>query len=146
MLTEKLDKALTGKSKERPRWDTCMRRLYSSFGVPMSAMYVKEHFDSDSLLMAKDMVHYIRKEFISMLQGVDWMDDETKSMAIGKARAIRAHIGYSPEILDHNKVMELFEGLDLSENRTFYENVQTLRKYWTDRDMKKLRKPYNKNE
>lgn len=92
------------------------------------------------------MVHYIRKEFISILDGVEWMDEDTKAEAISKAKAIRAHIGYSPEILEESKVMELFEGLDLSENRTFYENVQTLRKYWTDRDIKKLRKPYNKNE
>ena len=49
MLSEKYDKALTGKTRERPRWDTCMRRLFGSFGVPMSAMYVKEHFDTDSL-------------------------------------------------------------------------------------------------
>lgn len=56
MLSEKYDKALTGKGKERPRWDTCMRRLYSSFGVPMSTMYVKEHFDTDSLHMVSAAV------------------------------------------------------------------------------------------
>lgn len=48
-LTEKYDKALTGKSQERPRWDTCMKRLYGTFGVPMSAVYVKKHFDPESL-------------------------------------------------------------------------------------------------
>jgi predicted metalloendopeptidase len=36
--------------------------------------------------------------------------------------------------------------LDLKENATFYSNVQTLRKYWTDYDIKKLREPYDKNE
>lgn len=36
--------------------------------------------------------------------------------------------------------------LELSENVTFYTNVQTLRKYWTDYDIKKLREPYDKNE
>ena len=48
-LTEKYDKVLTGKSIERPRWDTCMRRLYGTFGVPMSALYVNHHFDPESL-------------------------------------------------------------------------------------------------
>lgn len=48
-LTEKYDRALTGKSQERPRWDTCMKRLYGTFGVPMSAVYVKKHFDPESL-------------------------------------------------------------------------------------------------
>ncbi|KAI1296496.1 Membrane metallo-endopeptidase-like 1 [Halotydeus destructor] len=146
MLSDKYDKALTGKTKERPRWDTCMRRLYGSFGVPLSAMYVKEHFDEDSMHMAKEMVQYIRTEFIRMLKGVDWMDEDTKQMAIEKAQSITAHIGYSKEILVESKVMELFQGLELSANFTFYENVQQLRKYWSDQDMKKLREHYNKND
>jgi len=123
-----------------------MRRLFGSFGVPMSAMYVKEHFDTDSLERAKEMVHYIRKEFIKILEMVEWMDAATKRMAIEKARSITAHIGYSTEILEESKVMELFEGLDLSPNFTYYQNVQTLRKYWSDYDIKKLRKPYSKND
>lgn len=48
-LGDKLDRSLTGKAAERPRWDTCMRRLYGTFGVPMSALYVKDHFDPASL-------------------------------------------------------------------------------------------------
>jgi predicted metalloendopeptidase len=65
-LTEKFDKALTGKSVERPRWDTCMRRLYGTFGVPMSALYVNHHFDPESL----DKVNHfcrITKPFTKMI-------------------------------------------------------------------------------
>ena len=59
------------------------------------------------------MVRYIRLEFIRMLKGVDWMDADTKHMAIEKAQSIKAHIGYSNEILDETKVMELFENVSL---------------------------------
>lgn len=58
------------------------------------------------------MVRFIRKEFIKMLQMVEWMDSETKQMAIEKAQSITAHIGYSPEILDEQKVLELFDGVN----------------------------------
>lgn len=63
-LTEKYDKALTGKSVERPRWDTCMRRLYGTFGVPMSALYVNHHFDPESL----DKVNQVQTIAVTQLK------------------------------------------------------------------------------
>lgn len=61
-LGDKLDRSLTGKVAERPRWDTCMRRLYGTFGVPMSALYVKDHFDPGSL--EKVRFNYILFKFL----------------------------------------------------------------------------------
>jgi len=145
-LTEKYDKALTGKSGERPRWDTCMRRLHGTFGVPMSGLYVRDHFDPESLEKATEMVRYIHQEFVQSLEKVDWMDHKTKMRAIEKAKGISTRIGYAKEILNHTKVAELFHGLVLKSSATFYQNVQILRKYWTDYDIKKLREPYDKSD
>ena len=110
------------------------------------------------------MVNYIHHEFLEIVKKIDWMDEKTRRRALDKAKGIQAKIGYSREILDPEKVWELFRGvsaalviqpqrkvtqelqLELRENATFYANVQTLRKYWTDYDLKKLREPYNKNE
>lgn len=43
-------------------------------------------------------------------------------------------------------LLSLLFQLILKASATFYQNVQILRKYWTDYDIKKLREPYDKNE
>lgn len=38
------------------RYDTCIRRLYNSFGVPMSSMYVQKYFDVEAKDMVSDLI------------------------------------------------------------------------------------------
>lgn len=58
------------------------------------------------------MISNIKQEFIKTLSAIEWMDDpSTRARAIKKAELINTYVGYSPEILDENKVMELYQGI-----------------------------------
>ena len=110
-ISEEYERALSGKKSESPRWDTCINHVYAAFKAPLSSLYVKSSFDEESRSSAKKMVKYIREEFIASLKKVDWMDPETKRRAIEKAMSMEVLIGYPPELLQEDKVMEMYEGV-----------------------------------
>ena len=54
------------------------------------------------------MVNYIHKEFLKILDEIDWMDKKTAQRAREKAQAIVSYIGYPDELLDDQKVGDLY--------------------------------------
>lgn len=54
------------------------------------------------------MVNYIHKEFLTILDEVDWMDENTTQRARDKANAIVSYIGYPDELLNNSKVGDLY--------------------------------------
>lgn len=100
-LAQEYNKVITGQDREEPRWEQCMASLTGSLGIALSSLYVKNHFKgrhtmtpnpdlNDSLLIggsketAMEMVDYIHKEFLQLLNEVDWMDDNTRQRGIEK--------------------------------------------------------------
>lgn len=63
------------------------------------------------------MVKYIHSEFLQMLSENEWMDKKTIDHAIEKAKTISTHIGYPDQLLDDDKVGELYENV---RQRSFY--------------------------
>ena len=57
------------------------------------------------------MVQYIQSEFLQMLSENEWMDKKTIDHAIEKAKTISTHIGYPDQLLDDDKVGELYENV-----------------------------------
>lgn len=110
-ISESYGRVISGRKTEKPRWDTCMKRLYSSFGTPLSALYVSRNFDEKSRQQAATMVNYIRGQFIDSLNQIDWMDEATRSKAIQKAQEMIVQIGYPPELLDESKVMTIYQNV-----------------------------------
>lgn len=131
---------ITGQEREEPRWEQCLSSLTGTLGIAISSMYVKNHFKSDSKGLALEMVHYIRNEFLNILEQVDWMDEETKREAKAKADAISAYIGYPDELLNDTLVEDLYSGLEFDKKR-YFNNILHLRKWSVDYSFNQLRKP-----
>ena len=101
-------------------------------------MYVQKHFKEDSKQAALEMVADIRREFDSILDEIDWMDPRTKKRAKAKAAGIVEHIGYPPELLNAQKLNDLYEGLEL--NSTHYlGNALNMTVFGTNYAFSKLR-------
>lgn len=58
-----------------------------------------------------EMVNYIHREFLNILEHVDWMDEGTRERAKAKALSITPYIGYPDELLDDSKIAELYENV-----------------------------------
>lgn len=144
-LAQEYNKVITGQDREEPRWEQCLASLSGSLGIALSSLYVRHHFKGDSKHRALEMVDYIHREFLKMLDEVTWMDEGTRERAIQKAHAITPYIGYPDNLLNDTLVGELYKQLQLVPGN-YFTNVQNLRKWSTDYAFDQLRKPNLKGE
>lgn len=136
---------LTGKTRETARWEQCMGSLTGSLGIALSSLYVRHFFQEDAKGSALDMVQFIVREFLTILDGIDWMDEQTRQRARAKAQSIRPYIGYPDELLNDTLVEEHYAKVALRPD-TYFENIMRLRKWSTDYAFGQLRKPHIKGE
>ncbi|XP_074602163.1 neprilysin-2-like [Brevipalpus obovatus] len=144
-LAQEYNKVITGQDREEPRWEQCLSSLTGSTGIALSSLYVKNHFKEEAKHMALEMVNYIHKEFLKILDEIDWMDEKTTQRAREKALAIVSYIGYPDELLEDKKVGDLYSNLSLTEG-SYFTNVQSIRKWATDFSFNQLRKPNFKGD
>ena len=138
-------KKVTGKSELPPRWRKCVGETARSLPHAVGSIYVKKYFDEDSRKIALNLVREIKKQFMNILDENQWMDEETKNKAEEKAKSITPHIGYPPELLDMDKLEDLYDGLDMSEDDYFGNSVR-LSIHSTNQAFSKLRKKVVKND
>ncbi|KAG0411557.1 hypothetical protein HPB47_011287, partial [Ixodes persulcatus] len=136
---------LTGQTRERARWEQCMGSLTGYLGMALSSLYVRHFFQEDSKDAALDMVKFILKEFMAILNDIDWMDEQTRKRARAKAKAIQPYIGYPEELLNDALVEEHYRNVTLQPD-AYFENIMRLRKWSTDYAFGQLRKPHIKGK
>ncbi|KAM7310753.1 neprilysin-2-like [Ixodes scapularis] len=136
---------LTGQTREMARWEQCIGSLTGYLGMALSSLYVRHFFQEDSKGAALDMVNFILKEFMAILDDIDWMDEQTRQRARAKALAIQPYIGYPEELLKDALVGEHYRNVKLQPD-TYFENVMRLRKWYTDYEYGHLRKPHIKGK
>lgn len=150
----KFSKALTGKAKQSPRWERCVKATAGiggnyfyfydgSLTNAVGAMYAKRYFQENAKDIADEMVNNIRKEFKIMLDELTWMDPKTKDLAHKKADLITPYIGYAREILDDDLINEFYKGFTLSKD-SYFGNILSLRKYLSTYYAKEFRNPIDK--
>ena len=49
------EKVLTGKSREKPRWEDCLKRVRDNLGIALSFYYVRHYFKVET---KKEVVEY----------------------------------------------------------------------------------------
>ncbi|XP_040574082.1 neprilysin-2 isoform X2 [Lepeophtheirus salmonis] len=144
-ISLQFSKKLTGKTEETPRWRTCVDGAKRSLTNAVGAMYIRKYFKEESRKSACEMVKDIRIEFDKILNQIDWMDAKTKAMAKKKANSIVDHIGYPPELLDDNKLEELYDGLQLG-NLHYLENALNMTVFVANYAFSLLREKVNKTD
>ncbi|KAJ6649466.1 Neprilysin-2 [Pseudolycoriella hygida] len=112
-LRFEFNKVLYGVKKQEPRWLECSEAVTSSMGIAVGAQYVRKYFNESSKGAVLDMLADIRAEFLDILQNVNWMDDETRRIALEKARTTTYLIGYPDELLNETKIEEYFRNLEI---------------------------------
>ena len=57
------------------------------------------------------MIESIRQEFIHILRESDWMDDESKALALDKADNIDSKVGFPEFIYNDTYLNEIYENV-----------------------------------
>ncbi|GAB6022947.1 Neprilysin-4 [Chamberlinius hualienensis] len=140
---QELYQVLYGRAKEPERWKTCSVYVNTVMGMAVGAMFVKNYFNENSKHDAEDMIGSIQQSFIDIVKTLDWMDSETKAVAIQKAEKISKKIGYPEYILDQEELDKDHEGLTFDPHK-YFENVLLNLKHMARWDQERLRIPINK--
>jgi putative endopeptidase len=85
---------LYGQKEQQPRWKRCVAQTNAALGDLLAQAYVAKAFSGESKPLAADMITRIEKAFEEGLPKLSWMDPETQSRAVEKARAITNKVGY----------------------------------------------------
>ncbi|KAH8304740.1 hypothetical protein KR044_004215, partial [Drosophila immigrans] len=138
-------KVLTGRQKQEPRWKGCIDIVNTKFEISMAAMYVRQHFNSDTKGKVLELVNDVRGVFNEILDEVNWMDDKTRLEAVKKLHSVHAHIAYPDELLDDEKLAKFYENLEIHPDQ-YFESSLALKMFDSEYMLNQLRLPVNKTE
>jgi endothelin-converting enzyme len=102
---EDFSKVLAGidPNVKKDRWKTCVRELDNTLGFLAGEYYVRKTFGGDAKARGRLMIDQIKDAFIERFDELEWVDDETKQVAVRKVKNLRVKVGYndaSPNITD----------------------------------------------
>ncbi|XP_069753606.1 neprilysin-like isoform X2 [Narcine bancroftii] len=136
-------KALYGTTSESAVWRKCANYVNNNMEKAVGRLYVEEAFVGESKQMVEELIEQIRVVFIKNLHELSWMDQETKTKAEAKAKAIRQRIGYPPDIKDNNKLDAEYKDLHFIIDEYFTNILQNLQ-LGQKKNLKKLREKVDK--
>ncbi|XP_004926376.1 neprilysin-4 [Bombyx mori] len=112
-------RAVFGLQQRTPRWKSCASNVNANFGVALSYLYVKKHFDQDSRQKAIEMIEDVREAFSSSVQRLRWMDAATRARTLRKLAAIRTFVGFPSWLLTHRQLDQHYQHAEVVEGSLF---------------------------
>ena len=137
--------SLTGVKKYQERWKECVSWSSSYLSIAASALYIRNFFNQKSKDDALELVNTIRDEFENNLKSTEWMDSETRTAALEKAKKMKNFIGYPNELKDDDKLIEYYENLEIN-NKEFFKSYLMLNRFSAKKEMAKFREPVDKED
>ena len=89
-----LARVLVGIEKPEPRWRRCVASADNALGEILGRAYVERRFDGESKTIAQGIVADVRAAMKQELEGLAWMDAETRAAAHEKLGKMVQKIGY----------------------------------------------------
>lgn len=99
---EMFSKTLTGTQEQRDRWKRGVQLLNRSMGEAVGQVYVERHFPPESRAQITELVDNLSAAMEERLQGLDWMDDETRAQALVKLGTFEPRVGYPSKWTDYS--------------------------------------------
>ncbi len=131
-------KTLTGAKELKPRWKRVVTATDQALGEALGKIYVAENFPPESKARMIELVKNVQSAMADSIKSRDWMDEKTKEEALKKLAAFTVKIGYPDKWRDYS-ALEVDRG-------PFVLNAMRAAKFETDRELKKIGKPVDRNE
>ncbi|KAK6955600.1 hypothetical protein Daesc_003242 [Daldinia eschscholtzii] len=129
------------------RWKKCVSYVDSTLGWILSRFYIEATFSDEAKQFGDEIILDIKKQFISKLNDLSWMDDSVKKLAVNKVNNIDQKIGFpttSPNITDPEALQAYYNGLKVS--KSFFNNTLSSNAWETNRTWSALGKPVDHGE
>jgi putative endopeptidase len=131
-------KFLNGAEEQRPRWKRAVAAAELAMGEAIGRTYVKENFPPESKAMMEQLVGDLRIAMKGRIEGLEWMQPQTKAKALEKLEKFGLKIGYPSKWRDYSK-------LEVSEGDLFGNAERAARFEW-DYDVNRIEQPVDKEE
>ncbi|CAH0717488.1 unnamed protein product, partial [Brenthis ino] len=112
-------RAVFGLQQRTPRWKSCAANVNANFGVALSFLYVRRHFDVSAQRRAVEMIEDVRAAFAAEAARLRWMDEPTRATALRKLAAIRTFVGFPAWLMDRRRLDKHYEHVDIIEGDLF---------------------------
>jgi endothelin-converting enzyme len=120
------------------RWKTCLNYVDNTVGWILSRFFIEAAFSEDAKKFGDEIINDIKQQFVSKLNGLSWMDESVKKLAVNKVHNIEQKIGYpttSPDIMNPEALRDWYSGLTITEsffNNSLSSNLYSVNKTWSD--------------
>uniref|UniRef100_A0A146LYT5 Neprilysin-2 n=1 Tax=Lygus hesperus TaxID=30085 RepID=A0A146LYT5_LYGHE len=138
--------AVTGSTEREARWKECSSQAARTVSLATGSLYVQKFFKENAKKKALELVENIREEMYAIIETVDWMDEDTRKAALEKAYAMTAHIAYPDELLDNQKLIDFYAGLEVNSDGTYIDAIYNTTKWGQEYNYGRLREPVNKTD
>ncbi len=130
--------ALSGVDEQKPLWKRAVGTTGRVLGELVGQLYVEKHFSPVAKSRMNELVNGLKAAFAARIGTLDWMGEGTKKQALEKLSLFNTKIGY-PD------VWKSYDSLTIN-NTSLTENLLAASLFESDRDLKKLGQPIDRNE
>ncbi|XP_056296697.1 endothelin-converting enzyme-like 1 [Pseudoliparis swirei] len=99
----------------------CLTQANRHFGMALGALFVQQHFSSQSKAKVQELVEDIKHSLDLRLQDLDWMDEATKEAARAKLKHMMVMTGY-PDYMLKPELIDQEYGFDV-DKKTYFKNI-----------------------
>ncbi len=131
-------RTLTGAEENRDRWKRGADLCNSLLGEAVGAEFVARRFPPQAKEEMQQLVDNLVEAYRVSISRLTWMTDQTRARALDKLGQFRPKIGYPDRWRDYSSLE--IEPTDL------WGNVQRGRAFETDRQLRKLGQPVDRDE
>jgi endothelin-converting enzyme len=88
---------------KKDRWKTCVREMDETLGFLAGEFYVRKTFGGNAKERGRLVIEQIKEAFVERFGELEWVDEETREVAVRKVKNLRVKVGYndaSPNMTD----------------------------------------------
>ncbi|XP_035768091.1 endothelin-converting enzyme-like 1 isoform X1 [Neolamprologus brichardi] len=120
----------------------CLTQTNKHFGMALGALFVQQHFSSESRAKVQELVEDIKHSLDLRLQELDWMDEATKDAARAKLKHMIVMTGYPDFLLEPELIDQEYE-FDVDE-KAYFKNILNSIKFNIKLSVRKIHEKVDK--
>uniref|UniRef100_A0A1A8FLU7 Endothelin converting enzyme-like 1 n=1 Tax=Nothobranchius korthausae TaxID=1143690 RepID=A0A1A8FLU7_9TELE len=120
----------------------CLTQANKHFGMALGALFVQQHFSSQSKAKVQELVEDVKHSLDLRLLELDWMDEATKDAARAKLKHMMVMTGY-PDFLLKPELIDQEYGFEVND-KTYFKNILNSIKFNIKLSVKKIHEEVDK--
>lgn len=135
-------KTMRGTPAQRALKERALGVVNRTVGEAVGKLYVDKYFSQDAKQKAQELVDYLIKAYRVRIKNLDWMQENTKQMALKKLDKLMIKIGYPDNWRDYSKL----KVTPVKKGGSYFQNMMAAGQFEVLRNAAKFGKPVDKAE